>query len=200
MMPHITEEIWQRVPKWDEAPESIMISRFPTALVDAKIDRDAERDFQVVQAFVGSARTIRAEHHVPMSQPLKIHWHTDDEGKRAVLEAERSTIETLARGEMCFEADAAKLNDAAAHFENAAVFVNPGVRAAVPGVIDTEKERDRLQRDLKKLEKELGVLEKKLQNPSFVERAPEAVVEKSNRDATELREKRERLEAALNSL
>jgi len=70
----------------------------------------------------------------------------------------------------------------------------------VPGVIDTEKERDRLQRDLKKLEKELGVLEKKLRNPSFVERAPEAVVEKSNRDATELREKRERLEAALNSL
>jgi valyl-tRNA synthetase len=70
----------------------------------------------------------------------------------------------------------------------------------VPGVIDTEKERDRLQRDLKKLEKELGVLEKKLRNPSFVERAPEAVVEKSNRDATELREKRQRLEAALNSL
>jgi valyl-tRNA synthetase len=200
MMPHITEEIWQRVPKWDEAPESIMISRFPSALADAKIDRDAERDFQVVQAFVGSARTIRAEHHVPMSQPLKTHWHTDDERKRAVLEAERSTIETLTRGEMCFEADAAKLNDAAAHFDNAAIFVNPGVRAVVPGVIDTEKERDRLQRDLKKVEKELGVVEKKLGNPSFVERAPEAVVEKSKRDVTELREKRERLEAALSSL
>ena len=200
MMPHITEEIWQRIPKWDEAQKSIMISRFPSALVDAKTDRGAERDFEVVQAFVGSARTIRAEHHVPMSQRLKIHWHTDDEAKRAVLEAERSTIESLARGEMCFEADPAKLNDAAAHFDNAAVFVNPGVRAAVPGVIDVEKERDRLQRELNKVKKELGVVEKKLGNPSFVERAPEAVVEKSNRDATELREKRERLEAALNSL
>ena len=200
MMPHITEEIWQRVPKWADAPPSIMISRFPSALVDAKVDRQAERDFEVVQAFVGSARTIRAEHDVPKSQPMKIHWHTDDECKRAVLEAERSTIETLARCEMCFEADAAKLDDAAAHFDNAAVFVIPGVRAAVPGVIDTEKERDRLQRDLKKVEKELGVVEKKLGNPSFVERAPEAVVDKSKRDASELREKRQRLEAALNSL
>ena len=69
MMPHITEEIWQRVPKWEGAPPSIMISRFPSALVDAKLDRDAERDFEIMQAFVGSARTIRAEHDVPKSQP-----------------------------------------------------------------------------------------------------------------------------------
>ena len=131
---------------------------------------------------------------------MKIHWHTGDEAKRAVLEAERSTIESLARCELCFEADPVKLDDPAAHFENAAVFVNPGIRAAVPGVIDTEKERDRLRRDLKKVEKELGVLETKLANPKFVERAPGAVVEKSKRDASELSEKRERLEAALNSL
>ena len=200
MMPHITEEIWQRVPKWNDAPASIMISRFPTGLVDAKLDRNAERDFAVVQAFVSSARTIRAEHDVPKSQPMPIHWHSDDESKRAVLEAERATVEALARCEMRFEADPAKLDDASAHFENAAVFVIPGVRAAVPGVIDTEKERDRLRRDLKKIEKELVFVEQKLSNPSFVERAPEAVVEKSKRDASQLREKRERLEAALNSL
>jgi valyl-tRNA synthetase len=70
----------------------------------------------------------------------------------------------------------------------------------VPGVIDTDKERDRLQRDLKKVEKELGAVEKKLANPSFLERAPKEVVAKSRCDASELREKRERLEAALNSL
>ncbi len=200
MMPHITEEIWQRVPKWGEAPSSIMITRFPTALIDAKADRSAERAFEVVQAFVGSTRTIRAEHDVPKSHPMRIHWHSAEDAKRSVLEAERATIETLARCEMVFEADPAKLDDPAAHFKNAAVFVNPGVRAAVPEVIDTDKERDRLQRDLKKIERELGAVEKKLGNPSFLERAPEAVVEKSKRDASELREKRERLEAALNSL
>jgi valyl-tRNA synthetase len=199
MMPHITEEIWQRVPKWSDAPASIMISRFPSALVDAKIDRAAERDFQVVQAFVSSARTIRAEHDVPKSQAMKIHWHAEDD-KRAVLEAERPTIEALARCQMCFEADGSKLDDASTYFEHAAVFVNPGVRAAVPNVIDTEKERDRLRRDLKKIEKELETVEKKLGNPSFLERAPQAVIEKSRRDASQLREKRDRLEAALDGL
>jgi valyl-tRNA synthetase len=200
MMPHITEEIWQRVPKWADAEASIMISRYPSALVDAKLDRDAERDFEVVQAFVSSARTIRAEHDVSKSQPMRIHWHTDDDDKRTVLEAERSTIERLARCEICFEADATKVDEPAAHFENAAVFVIPGIRAVVPGVIDTEKERDRLRRDIKKVEKELGVLETKLANPSFVERAPEAVVGKARSDASDLREKRGRLEAALTSL
>jgi valyl-tRNA synthetase len=43
-------------------------------------------------------------------------------------------------------------------------------------------------------------VEKKLSNPSFLDRAPEAVVEKSRRDASQLREKRERLAAALRSL
>ncbi len=200
MMPHITEEIWQRVPKWDGAQASIMISRYPTALVDARVDREAERDFAGVQAFVGSARTIRAEHDILRSQQVAIHWHTSDDTKRAVLQHERRTIEALAGCVMYFETDPSKLDDAHAHFDNAAVFVNPGVRAAVPDVIDTEKERERLQRDLKKIDKELGAVEKKLGNPSFVERAPPEVVAKSKRDASELRQKRQQLEVALSRL
>jgi valyl-tRNA synthetase len=131
---------------------------------------------------------------------MAVHWHSQDGAKRAVLDSERSTIESLARCKLRFEADGSKLDDAAAHFKNAAVFVNPGIRAAVPDVIDAQRERDRLQRDLKKLDKELGAVEKKLANPSFLERAPSSVVEKSKRDASQLREKRERLEAALRSL
>ncbi|MDH3845456.1 MAG: class I tRNA ligase family protein, partial [Myxococcales bacterium] len=200
MMPHITEEIWQRVPKWDGALASIMISRYPTALVDARADREAERDFETVQAFVGSARTIRAEHDIPRSQQVEVHWHTADDTKRAVLQEERRTIESLAGCVMYFEPDASRLDEVDAHFKNAAVFVNPGVRAAVPEVIDTAKERERLRRDLKKIDKELGAVEKKLGNPSFVERAPAEVVAKSKRDASELRLKREQLEVALSRL
>ena len=71
------------------------------------------------------------------------------------------------------------------------IFLNHGAKEPIFGV--------KIE-DLKKVEKELGAVETKLSNPSFVERAPEAVVEKSKRDASQLREKRERLEAALNSL
>jgi valyl-tRNA synthetase len=53
---------------------------------------------------------------------------------------------------------------------------------------------------LKKVDKELVAVEKKLENPSFLERAPEDVVAKSKRDAKELRHKREQLEVALSRL
>ncbi len=197
MMPHITEEIWQRVAKFDGAPASLMVARYPSPLVDGRLDRDAERDFETMKAFVGSVRTIRAEHDIPRSRPIDIYCYADDQTKRDVLQRERQTIEALGGCVIHMEPDSARIDDASAHFVNAAVFVNPGVQGVVPEVIDTDKERERLQRDLAKIDKELGAVEKKLANPSFVERAPSEVVDKSRRDAEELRTKREQLEVAL---
>ena len=200
MMPHITEEIWQRVPKSESAPASVMVARYPTGLIDARVERAAERDFDVLRAFVGSIRTIRSEHDVPKAEVVRVHWHTSDTERRRVLEAERRTIETLARCEMRFESDPGALDDAGGLYQNAAVFVNPGVRAIVPDVIDPDKERERLERELRKVQKELTAVEKKLGNPSFVARAPEDVVAKSKRDANQLRDKQEQLQAALGRL
>ncbi|MEM7434074.1 MAG: valine--tRNA ligase [Myxococcota bacterium] len=200
MMPHITEEIWQRVPKWDGAPKSIMVARFPSALVDAKADRDAVRDFEALQALVRSMRAIRAEHDIARSRSIEVHWHTEDAEIRRVFQDERATIEALAGCVMHFEPDPSKFDDPGSHFDNAAVFINPGVRGVVPSVIDPEKERGRLERALKKLEKELGAVEKKLGNPNFADKAPPEVVEKSKRDAAELRAKRDQLEVALSRL
>jgi valyl-tRNA synthetase len=200
MMPHITEEIWQRVPKHDAAAESIMIAPYPFALRDARASLDAERDFETVRAFVSSIRTIRAEHDLPKSKVIDVHWHSGDEAKVKVLEQERTSIETLARCTLHAETDAARLDAADTHFENAAIFSNFGVRAAVPGVIDADKERDRLSRELAKVEKELGAVEKKLANPHFVERAPKKVVDKSKTHAAQLRERRENLRSALSGL
>ena len=52
--------------------------------------------------------------------------------------------------------DGTRLADAGTHFPRSAVFVNPGVTAAVPDVINEAKERDRLTRELKKVEKEFN--------------------------------------------
>ena len=81
-----------------------------------------------------------------------------------------------------------------------AVFVLPGMRGVVPGVIDPVKERERLTRQLGKIEKDLGVLEKKLGNEKFVSGAPPEVVEQTKRDAAELAEKRDQMSAAIQRL
>ena len=80
------------------------------------------------------------------------------------------------------------------------MFINDGLRAAVPGVIDVDKERERLARELKKVTKELTAVEKKLGNAKFLERAPAEVVEKSKSDAAQLRTRSEQLAGALERL
>ena len=74
-----------------------------------------------------------------------------------------------------------------------------GIYTDTLGIVQIREDLATVEKSMKMIE-ELGAVEKKLSNPSFIERAPEAVVEKSKHDATQLREKRERLEAALRGL
>jgi valyl-tRNA synthetase len=193
-MPFITEEIWQRVPKRFEG-ESVMLARYPEADVAGRLDEEAERKIEVVQNLVSAVRSIRAEHDQPRSKQVEVFYVAEPSAAREIL-SEKALIESLS-GSTLHETQPETLDDAHRHFANAAVFSVPGVRGAVPDVIDVEKERTRLGRELKKLEKELEGLEKKLGNGSFIERAPAEVVQKSREDAVRLREQAKQLEGAL---
>lgn len=202
MMPFVTEEIWHRIPRVDtlgrhprdaSKPASLIVAAYPR---EARPDAEAEQDLAILQAFVTSTRTIRAEHGLTRSQPIEVHYAASDARVARVLEEQRALIETLVRGTLA-PSDEAKLDDPSAHFESAAIFVHPGLRAAVPNVIDADKERDRLTRDLKKLGKELDGVERKLGNASFRDKAPAEVVAKSEEDARQLRERKTQMEAAL---
>ncbi|MBX3252270.1 MAG: valine--tRNA ligase [Myxococcales bacterium] len=205
MMPFITEEIWQRVPK-DTAyaaglrradTPSVMVMPYPTAATDARADAEAEAALDGLKAFITSARSVRAEHDLPRSQRVAIHYAgAEGELALAVLRSEARLVQTLLNADL-HEEPAAKLDDPSAHFAHAAIFVVAGLRAAVPGVIDPAKERERLGRELKRVAKDLGVLGKKLTNPSFVDKAPAELVEKTKRDAADLDAKKSELEAAL---
>ena len=65
------------------------------------------------------------------------------------------------------------------------------------GLVDPQKEKERLDRELKKVEKDLAVVTKKLGNPKFVEKAPEDVVRTERERLAALTDKRDKLEAAL---
>jgi len=207
MMPFITEEIWQRIPK-DESlgvhprdpakPRSLIVARFPTAAQDGRADAEADDAMETLQAVVKAARTIRAEHDLPRSAQVEIHYHASDPAAE-VLSRQRRLVEALVGGTL-HAASAEQLADPHAHFPKAAVFATRGVKAAMPDVIDTEREQERLRRALKKLDKELSAVSKKLDNPHFVEKAPPAVVEKSRADRAHLQAQRDQLQAALDRL
>lgn len=207
MMPFITEEIWHRVPKEDSLgihpvdetkPQSLIVARYPE-VSDGRPDAEAEAAMAVLQEFVVSIRTIRAEHNLSRSRPIDVHFHAEDAKRAFVLEGEKRLIEALTASTLHY-VSAETLNDPHGNFKNAAVFVNAGLRAVVPDVIDPARERDRLERELKKLDKDLTLMEKKLGNASFVDRAPPAVVEKARADVARFQEEKAQLQSALEAL
>jgi valyl-tRNA synthetase len=69
------------------------------------------------------------------------------------------------------------------------------VRVGLAGAVDVAAETARITKEIAKVDADLALLERKLSNPSFVERAPAEVVEKDRARVAELREKRSKLEA-----
>ena len=192
MMPFLTEEIWQRVPKENPSP-TIMTVDFPIPERCGVPDSDAENEMTALQGVIVALRTVRAEHDLPRGLQLSAELRTDDASSRSMLERERRAIETLCRASV----DVA--NDTAPLPERSAITVAGPVRVIVPleGLVDPEKERERLGRELKKVEKDLAVVTKKLSNANFVDRAPAEVVQTERERLTSLTDKRDKLQAAL---
>jgi valyl-tRNA synthetase len=197
MMPFITEEIWQRVPKHAGAGKSIMIAAYPDAERDALRNEAVERDMEILQASIVAARAIRSERDIHPRIALPLHLRTDDARVRTLLAREQTAINSLCNAQVVVEA-----LQGAESSSTSATGVAEGVTLVVPleGLIDPAKERERLTRQLQKLEKDAATLEKKLGNEGFIARAPADVVAKDRERLAELGQAREQLSAALTKL
>jgi len=193
MMPFITEEIWQNVPKEAGHAIACAVAPYPQAGAAGLRDERAERELGWLRAVISAARTIRAEHDLPPKKQLPITLRTDDAERTALLLAELGAIKTLTNGVVTLEGQNAAMP------EHAATAVAEGITVLVPleGLVDADKERERVKRELAKVEKDLAVLTKKLGNADFVARAPAEVVAKDTERKAELEAAREKLSAAL---
>ncbi len=174
IMPFITEEIWQRV-----APlagrTGASVSRAPYPVSDAsRIDSAAEDEIAWLQGVVVALRTVRAEMNLAPGRrlPLLVQGGAESDRRRMVTHA--GALQGLARIESIdwLAADAP--------VPPAATALAGGLKLLIPvaGVIDRTAERERLTRDLDRLKQELQRSRAKLDNKSYVERAPAEVVDK----------------------
>ena len=195
MIPFITEEIWQRLPKAASAPKSIMTARYPEAAVDGQRAPEIEQEMQRLQAVIAAARSVRSEYDVHPKRELPLILRSSDAGVRSALAREQGAIAALCNARVQIEAGEETPPDHA-------LSVAEGVTVLVPlaELVDPEKERERLKRDLAKVEKEFTAVERKLANPDFLSRAPAALVEQERTRQRELTETRVRLLAALERL
>jgi valyl-tRNA synthetase len=175
-MPYLTEELWQKLPganaglhnsAYKSADATIMLADFPQGL-DSLIDEKAEAEMQTIFELITKIRNIRAEMQIKPSDKISVHIATDDKTKK-ILAANEAQVLKLARANELILGETLNVPAASAK----GVLTN-GSEIAIPleGLIDFEKERERLQNQINKLEAEGERLTKQLSNENFVNKAP----------------------------
>ena len=196
IMPFITEEIWQLIaPLAGKHGATIMTQPYPRPQPD-KINPPAEREMQRIMDIVLGIRKLRGENNIPPGKRIAV-LIAGAKKESAKLTAEATVyIETLARTKPITTADPQQPQpDGAMAVVGELQIILP---LESPG--DIEEEIKRANKELEALKKMIERSTEKLANRSFVEKAPEAVVEKERARVEELRSKQTKLERQLEKL
>ncbi len=164
-MPFITEEIWQALP---HVGDSIMISDWPKA--DDSLNFAAEEaEFEKVMNVIKAVRNRRAEMNVPPSKKAKLYIDSDS------AETFKSSAVFMCRLASASEVEVQSGIDV----EGAVRVVTTDAVVQIPmnELVDFAKELERLNKELAAAEKDRDFFGSKINNPAFVAKAPEKVVE-----------------------
>lgn len=189
--PFITEEIWHALPGIEG---SIMSSRFPTPSMEL-LDPEAEAEVQLLQAVVTGIRNLRAEMEIPPGAKLNVVL-IPAAALESTLKAHQEMICTFGKVKDL-------LVDARASRPPMAVYsIAEGVEIhlLLQGVLELEKEQNRLSREKEQIEKELVAIRAKLANEGFVKKAPPEVVERVRSKALDLESKSRKLAEGIQRL
>ncbi|HWI13088.1 MAG TPA: class I tRNA ligase family protein, partial [Burkholderiales bacterium] len=166
VMPFITEELWQKVaPLAGKSGASIMLQRYPQTQPE-KIDTAAEAELAMLKQLVTACRTLRSEMGIAPSQKLPLLV----QGNREHLSAATPYLIALCR--LSEVVPVAELPAA-----DAPTSIVGDWKIMLKVEIDVAAERERLTKEIGRLEGEIAKANAKLNNASFVQRAPAHVVE-----------------------
>jgi valyl-tRNA synthetase len=181
-MPFITEEIWQRVaPLTGNHEDSIMLQPYPKA--DSQlINNTAITEISWVMTFILGIRRIRGEMNIAPGKKLNVLLQHGTPEDRELTSTSQHFLTKLGRLESI-----TWLENSATPPESAIALVGT-LQILIPmsGLIDKAAEISRLEKEIVKVSKELPRIEGKLKNPNFIERAPQAVIDKEKEKLTNL--------------
>ena len=190
LMPFVTEEIFQRIPGNDQ--ESIMNSTFPRFDGD-QLDEEAEDRMDLLMGVIDVVRNIRGE--TGIAPNVKVDVVIRKGNHPSLLKEYEYYIKELAKiGQLLFIDGAAPDHSAVGVYREIEIFV------PLKDLIDVSKELSRIHKELAKIDEDRDKLMQKLNNPSFMEKAPQEVIAKNQGNYEELQKKREKLIVSKNLL
>jgi valyl-tRNA synthetase len=182
-MPFVTEEIASH---YGATP---LLERAYVVVAPADVRPDDEAALERFQAAVQALRTYRADQHIPPAQVLRAAFVADDDADptHALYESFADAFRALARIAIGGAAD-----------DDGTVVLVPGGRFEVAApTVDRGEERARLRSQIAKLDAEVARSQTKLANTGFVERAPQAVIDKERAKLAGYLADRDELDARL---
>ena len=187
-MPFITEEIWQTLP---HDGETIMKSAWPV-FNEALVFTKEEEQMNMIMDAIRAIRNRRAEMNVPPSRKAHVYVATD---KKDIFEKAVVFMQRLA-----FASDVT-LGDSF-NLEGSVSIVTAEAKIYIPmgDLVDFEAERKRLNKEKETAEKKLSQINGKLNNPGFLAKAPQNVIDGQKADAEKLAEKIKMIDESLAAL
>lgn len=190
-MPFISEEIWQHIQN-RKPEEALPVSEWPE--VDAsKLNEEDITLFGTLQSMVSSLRNIRAEVNVSPKENLDVLINTKTDSASKTILNNRWILEKLEN----IQSLNVSTNVEKPKVYSSAMVDGHEIYVPLEGLIDFEKERERIQGEIDRMEGFLKGIESKLSNDGFVNNAPPAVVEKEKQKKADMEENLQKLRGQL---
>jgi valyl-tRNA synthetase len=170
-MPFVTEEIFQNIPHIEE---SIVISSWPVINETYRF-KDAENDFVFIQELIKAIRNIKAEYKLAPSKALRYTFSTSNENV-TLLKKYSIIIDKFINPESIEYSSISPSDDAVS-----IVLKDITVMIPLGELVDIDAEKNRLQDEMKRLEKEIIRCEKMLANDNFIAKAPKSKVDEERK-------------------
>jgi valyl-tRNA synthetase len=210
-MPFVTEELWQNFSMdhgaWSEeqganthrtshiANRSIMVAEFPKAN-EKFIDNQIEKDAWFMMEVVNAVRNIRGELNVPPSTEVNVMFRFINAERNSQVTTFEPYLKRLGKvGTIEFIS-----NEYKPKFSSSAIVDGEEFFIPLEGIIDMEKERERIEKEIARMQSLYESTSKKLENESFVSRAPKDVIEKEREKLTTFQQTVEKLKVSFENL
>ena len=191
-MPYITEELYSSIAK-RPAGQKLLTSEWPEYSDKLKSD-DAVKQMNWVIRVISEIRSVRSDMNVPAKAQIDMIVGEANDNVKTNLDAYGDLIKTMARLSS-IEHGKAWPKGSVCSIVDDTTFVLP-----IADLIDLDQERERLKKEISKLEDNIKKISQQLDNKNFVANAPEDVIEEKRDIVEQDNQKREKLSKALEQL
>ena len=192
IMPYLTEEIFEKL---FQSSQLAISSSWPQKI---KSNKSLENGIDLLIKLVSTLRSIRVEKNIPSKSRPIIFLKNIDLEKRKIIDENKNLIINLAK------LNEIKFSSVNEEFENDKFIITTideiTLMISLDGLIDTESERSRLNKELTNINNEIEIISKRLNNPMFVDKAPSKVVVEVKNKKKVFNQRKVEIEKALKNL